>query len=179
MPITPIHWSIAYLSKEMRPSLSLPALLVSTVVPDLENPFLYLLTGGKLDRLVFHSLLGATTLATMLSIVITVFVYAPLISYLFKLDFQIVKDRCQFSWSLVAICLFGTLSHALIDSTHHEYNPLLFPFTYSSFDALVLMNDWALASVIIPLALLSLLIFFVLKEVRRGTKDMWLRLLVE
>jgi hypothetical protein len=62
---------------------------------------------------------------------------------------------------------------------HHEYNPLFYPFTYSSYDALVFMNDWALASVIIPIAFLSLLVLFVAKEVKKGTNNIWKRLLVE
>jgi hypothetical protein len=41
------------------------------------------------------------------------------------------------------------------------------------------MNDWALASVIIPVAFLSLLVLFVANEVRKGTKGIWKRLLVE
>jgi hypothetical protein len=179
MPYTPIHWSIAYLAREIRPSLSLPALIVSTTVPDLEIPFIYIITDGQLGRLVLHSLLGATTIATLLSVVLTVFVYSPVVSHLFKLDSKTVKSRCRFSWSLFAVCLLGSLSHVLIDSLHHEYNPLLFPFTYDSFDALVFMHEWTLASVVVPLSFLALLVFFIAKEVRRGTKDIWTRLLVE
>jgi len=179
MPYTPIHWSIAYLAREIRPSLSLPALIVSTAVPDLEIPCIYIITGGQFGRLVLHSLLGAITLATLLSVILTVFVYSPVVSHLFKVDSKIVKGRCRFSWSLFAVCLLGSLSHVLIDSLHHEYNPLLFPFTYDSFDALVFMHDWTLASVIIPLSFLALLVLFVAKEARHGTKNIWVRLLVE
>src|SRR3990170_2253509 len=161
MPYTPIHWSIAYLAREIRPSLSLPALIVSAVVPDLEIPFIYIITSGRLGRLVLHSFLGAVTLATLLSVIFTVFAYSPLVSYLFKLDSKIVRDRCRFSWSLVAVCLLGNLSHVLIDSLHHEYNPLLFPFTYDSFNALVLMDNWTLATVIVQLSFLALLVLLV------------------
>ena len=171
MPITPIHCSIAYLARAFKPQLSLPALLVSTMVPDLEIPFVSIITSGQYSRLALHSFLGAVTLATMLSVFLTVFVYSPVVSYLFKLDCKTVKDRCRFSWSMVAVCFMGSLSHVLIDSMHHEYNPLLFPFTYDSFDALLLMNDWTLASVIIPILFLSLLVFFVSKEIKKGTKN--------
>jgi membrane-bound metal-dependent hydrolase YbcI (DUF457 family) len=179
MPYTPIHCSIAYLARAIRPQLSLPALLMSTMAPDLEIPFLYVITGGQYSRLVLHSLLGAVTIGTSLSVILTVFAYSPVVSYLFKIDYKTVKDRCSFSWKMVAICLVGTLSHVLIDSLHHEYNPLLFPFTYSSYDALVFMNDWALASVIIPTAFLFLLVLFVAREVKKGSKNIWKRLLVE
>jgi len=179
MPYTPIHWSIAYLARAIRPSLSLPALIVSTAVPDLEIPFIYITTGGQFGRLVLHSLLGATAFATLLSVFLTVYAYSPIVSHLFKLDTKIVREKCRFSWTLVAVCLLGSLSHVLIDALHHEYNPLLFPFTYTSFDALVLMNDWTLASVVVPLSFFALLVFFVVKEVRRGTEGIWARLLVE
>ena len=179
MPYTPIHCSVAYLARQFRPQLSLPALLVSTMAPDLEIPFLYAATSGQYSRLVLHSFLGAITLATMLSVILVAFAYPTVVSYIFKIDYKTVKDKCRFSWSMVAICLVGCLSHVLIDSLHHEYNPLFFPFTYSSFDALVFMNDWALASVIIPIAFLSLLVLFVAKEVKKGTENIWRRLLVE
>jgi membrane-bound metal-dependent hydrolase YbcI (DUF457 family) len=179
MPITPIHWSIAYLAREIRPSLSLPALLVSTVVPDLEIPVIHMVTAGQFSRLVLHSFLGAVTLGTLLSVILTVFAYPRAISYLFKLDPKIVRDKCRFSWSLIAVCLLGSLSHVLIDALHHEYNPLLFPFTYNSIDALVFMNNWTLASVVVPLSFLALLVFFVVKEFRRGTENIRVRLLVE
>ena len=175
MPYTPIHLSIAYLARAIRPRLSLPAMLVSTMVPDLEIPFLYVLTGGQYSRLVLHSLLGAVTLGTALSVILAVFAYSPVVSCLFKLDLKTVKDRCRFSWSVVAVCLAGSLSHVLIDSLHHKYNPVLFPLTYNSFDALVFVN----ASVIVPMAFLSLLVIFVAVEVKKGTKNIWRRLLVE
>ena len=179
MPLTPIHCSIAYLAREIRPQLSLPALLVSTMVPDLENIFIYIFTGGQINRLVLHSFLGAATLGTLLAVILTVFAYPPVVAYLFKLDCNSVRAKCRFSKSLVVVCLLGVLSHVLIDSLHHEYNPLLFPFTYNSFDALVFLNDWFLASWIIPILFLALLVFFVAKEVRKGTGNIWMRLLVE
>jgi membrane-bound metal-dependent hydrolase YbcI (DUF457 family) len=179
MPYTPIHCSIAYLSRAIKPQISLPSLIVSTLTPDLEIPFIYIFTGGQQSRLVLHSLLGAVTLATIISLVLTLYAYSPIVSYLFKIDYATVKGRCRFSRSIVAFCLIGNLSHVLIDSTHHEYNPMLFPFSLDSFNSLLLMNNWTQASVIIQLTFLSLLIFFTAKEVRKGTKGIWKRLLVE
>ena len=179
MPYTPIHWSIAYLARAIKPQLSLPALLVSTMVPDLEIPFLYIITGGQYSRLALHSLLGAIVLAVPLSVILTVYAYSPTVSYVFKLNRKTILDRCRFSWSMVAVCLVGHLSHILIDSLHHEYNPILFPFTYDSFDALVLANDWMVASFIVQLSFLSLLVFFLVKEIKKGNRSIWERLLVE
>ncbi len=107
------------------------------------------------------------------------FAYSPVVSYLFKIDYKTVNDKCRISWSVVAICIVGNLSHVLIDSMHHEYNPLFYPFTYSSYDAFVLMNDWVLASVIITVGLLFLLVLFVAKEFKKGDRNIWERLLVE
>jgi membrane-bound metal-dependent hydrolase YbcI (DUF457 family) len=115
----------------------------------------------------------------MLSVILVTFAYPHVVSYIFKIDYKTVKDKCRFSWSMVVLCFMGSLSHVLIDALHHEYNPLFFPFTYISFNALVFMNDWALASLIIPIAFLSLLVLFVIIELRKGTRDIWRRLLVE
>ncbi len=182
MPYTPIHWSLAYLGKAFKPSLSLPGLLVSTSMPDLEIPFVYAATGGQCDRLVLHSVLGAATLATFLSVVTTVFIYSPIISRLFKLNPAKVTSKCLFSGSLIAVCFFGSFSHVLTDSFDHLYSPLFFPFTYDSFSAYAVIarniNNWALASAIAPLSFLALSFIVVLREVRKGTKNIWFRLLV-
>ena len=179
MPLTPIHSSIAYLVRALGHRLSLPALLVSTMAPDLEIPFTYLATGGQYSRLALHSFLGAATLATALSVVLTVFAYAPVVSHVFKLEYGTLSARCRFSWSLVGVCLLGTFTHVLIDAFHHEYNPLFFPFSLDSVDALVFLNDWTLASAIVSLLFFSLLLFFVVREIRRGAENFWSRVLVE
>ena len=178
MPVTPVHCSIAYLARKINPELSLPALLVSAMVPDLEIPFISITSGGQYSRLVLHSLLGAATMGTALAVIITVFLYSPIVSYVFRVDRKTVNARCRFSWSLVAVCFAGSFSHVLIDSLHHAYNPLLFPLTSVSFDAFVLMNDWILASLIIQTTFLSMLALFVALEIKNGTKNIWKRLLL-
>ena len=178
MPATPLHCSIAYLFNKWKPQLSLPALLVSSIVPDLEIPFIYLMTDGVYHRLVLHSFLGAATLGTFLSVLLTISVYPSAVSFFFALDKKKVKEKCRFSGTLVALCFVGAFSHVFIDSLHHEFNPSLYPFVNESFDALVLMNDWTLASVIVTSVLFAVLIFFVVDEIRKGTKDFWMRMLV-
>ena len=178
MPATPLHCNIAYLINRWKPQLSLPALLVSTMIPDLEIPFTYLITGGLQHRLVLHSFLGAATLGTFLSVLLTVFFYPSVVSFFFKLDKEKVEEKCRFSGTLIALCFVGILSHMFIDSLHHEFNPVLYPFVKESFDALILIGDWASATVIVTSVLLALLIFFFAVELRKGTKDFWMRLLV-
>jgi len=178
MPLTPLHCSIAYLINRWKPQLSLPALLVSSMAPDLEIPVLFLMTGGLQDRLILHSLLGVATVGTFLSVLVTIFLYPPIISLFFRLDKKRIEERCRFSGTLIVLCLVGGLLHVFVDSMTHEFNPVLYPFVNESFDFLVLMNDWALASVIVGSILFALLIFFFVDEIRKGTEDFWMRMLV-
>ncbi len=177
MPATPLHCSIAYLIKRWKWQLSLPALLVSTMVPDLEIPFTYLITRGLQHRLVLHGMLGAATMGTFLSVLLTVFLYPSLVSLFFGLDKEKVERKCWFSWNLVALCFVGNLSHVFVDSLHHEFNPILYPFVKKSFGALVLMGDWVFATIIVT-SVLVLLLFFFVYQFTKGTEDFWMRMLV-
>ena len=178
MPATPLHCSIAYLINRWKLQLSLPALLVSSMVPDLEIPVLFLVTGGFRGRLVLHSLLGAATLGTFLSVLLTIFLYPPAASFFFKLDRKKVEERCRFSSILVASCIVGGILHVIVDSMTHEFNPVLYPFVKDSFDMFRLTNDWGSSNLIVGFVLLALLIFFFIDEIRKGTKDFWMRMLV-
>ena len=178
MPATPLHCSVAYLINRWKPQLSLPALLVSSMVPDLEIPVLFLVTGGFRDRLVLHSLVGAATLGMFLSVLLTVFLYPHAVSFFFKLDRKRVEERCRFSNVLVASCVVGGVLHVIVDSMTHEFNPVLYPFVQDSFDVLRLTNDWASSSLIVGSVLFGLLIFFFVDGIRKGTRDFWMRMLV-
>jgi membrane-bound metal-dependent hydrolase YbcI (DUF457 family) len=178
MPATPLHCSIAYVLNRWKPQLSLPVLLVSAMVPDLEIPFTYLITGGLQHRLVLHSFLGAATLGTFMSVLLTVFLYPSVVSFFFKLNKEKVEEKCRFSGTLVVLSFVGILSHVFIDSLHHEFNPLLYPVVKESFDALILMGDWTSATAIVTSVLLALLIIFFVDELRKGTKNFWMRMLI-
>jgi len=102
-----------------------------------------------------------------------------IVSWIFKLEKSSVAEKCRFSGMLVLSAFFGCVLHVLVDSTSHEYNPLLYPFVTKSFDALVLMHDWLLASAIVQITFLVLLLLILLKEFKRGSKGFWRRLLVE
>jgi len=177
MPATPLHCSVAYLINRWKPQLSLPALLVSSMVPDVEIPVIFLVTGGPRDRLVLHSLFGVATVGTFLSVLLTVFLYPPAVSFFFKLDRKKVEERCRFSSVLVVSCIVGGVLHVIVDSMTHEFNPVLYPFVGDSFDVFRLTNYWAASALIVEFALLGLLIFIVY-EIRKGTKDFWMRMLV-
>jgi len=129
LPVTPFHYPIAKIIHKLdgKVSLSLPALIVGSMVPDLEVPFVYLLTGTQ-DRLVLHSLIGGMTLGTIIALALTVLVYPRVASAIFPIDKVKVTEKCVFSSTVAFSCLLGVLSHVLLDIANHTYNPLFWPF---------------------------------------------------
>ncbi len=126
--MTPFHYPLAYVISKFDGRLSLPGLVVGSMLPDLEIPFMVLLFGMPSDRLVLHSLLGAVTIGTLLSMLLTVLVYPRLTSAVFPVSKLTVEEKCRFSWSLACSCLLGGVSHVLLDITNHAYNPVFWPF---------------------------------------------------
>jgi hypothetical protein len=96
---------MAYVLYKLHKKLTLPGLTVGSMFPDLEIPVLFLVFGT--DRLVLHSLLGAATIGTMLSVTFTITLYPILISYVFGLDEEQVKEKTRLSLSLIVSCLVG------------------------------------------------------------------------
>ena len=115
MPITPFHYPIARIIHRLdgKLSLSLPALIVGSMVPDIEVPFLSSLIGTQ-DRLILHSFIGGLTFGTIIAVALTVFVYAPLINAVFSVNKERLKQKCSFSRVVVFSSLIG--------------NPLFWPF---------------------------------------------------
>jgi membrane-bound metal-dependent hydrolase YbcI (DUF457 family) len=178
MPLTPLHYSVAYLIGKWRQSLSLPGLIVSSMMPDIEK-LIYLFIGSVHGRGFLHSLLGVATLGTALSVLFTVYAYPVVVSSIFRMDKRMIKRKCHFSKGLIVACLGGGVLHVLVDSLHHEYNPTLYPFINESFDALVLFGNWSLASIIVHLVFFALFIVIFLWEALKGTEDFWKRMLVK
>lgn len=180
MPLTPLHYVAAYAINKVKLGLAFPALIVGSVIADLE-PFFGMLTGGRLfpSRGFMHSLLGTVTLNTFLAVLIVVSVYPILVSWIFKIDRKLVAEKCRFSPMLVLSALLGALSHLLIDTTMHDYNPLFYPFTTQSFDALILFGNWLPASIFVHTLLSVLLLAIFVFELHKGLKGFWKRLLVE
>jgi membrane-bound metal-dependent hydrolase YbcI (DUF457 family) len=129
--LTPFHYPLAYLIYGIgsKRGLTLPGLVVGSMFPDLEIPFMVLLLGTEVpDRLVLHSLFGAATIGTCLSVVFTVVVYPSLVGGLLGIDRNEFRNVCRFSSALVLSVFLGNLSHVLLDVTNHPYNPILWPF---------------------------------------------------
>ena len=136
MTVTPLHYPVTYILYKLHKKLNLPGLTVGTMFPDLEVPALILLFGT--DRMVLHSLLGAVTIGTMLSVMFTVSIYPILISYLFRIDEEKVKEKTGLSLNLIFSCLLGNLSHVMLDFLNHLYNPIFWPLSHSTLSPICL-----------------------------------------
>ena len=177
MPLTPLHYNVAYLIGKWKQSLSLPGLIVSSMMPDIER-LIYLFIDNFHARGFLHSLFGVATLGTALSVLFTAYVYPAAVSGTFRIDKRMVEARCRLSKGLVLACSSGGLLHVLVDSLHHEFNPTLYPFIDESFDALVLFGDWQLAGIVVHSVFFALFITIFLWEAARETKGFWKRVLV-
>lgn len=177
MPATPFHYSVAYLIGKWKQSLSLPGLIVGSVMPDTER-LVYLFIDNFHARGFIHSLFGVATLGTAVSVLFTVYAYPAIASSIFRMNKRMIKKKCRLSKGLVLACFVGNIFHVIVDSLHHENNPTLYPFISESFDALVLFGDWQLATIIVQSVLLVLFITIFIWEAMKKTKGFWKRVLV-
>ena len=179
MPLTPLHYPLAYLIYKLgKQKLSHPALIVGSMLPDLEIPIMFLLLGPQAaNRMVLHSLIGGATIGTLIGVIITVLVYPHLTGAIFPINKLKVKEKCQFSLGLVISCFIGVLSHVLLDVTNHAYNPVFWPFLsiYQTPSPIVpLLGGLDMASLIVHGSMIAL--FVVLFYDKR--KNFWEQLLV-
>ena len=179
LPVTPFHYPIAKIIHRFdgKISLSLPALIVGAMVPDLEVPFVFLLTGTQ-DRLVLHSLIGAMTLGTAISIALTVLIYPRLTSAIFHINKVKVDQKCRFSLTVAVCCFLGCLSHVLLDVANHAYNPIFWPFLtmYQTPSPIVpLLGGEEMASLIMHGSMVALFAGLLFNK----RDDFWEHLLVE
>lgn len=179
MPATPLHYLAAYfLDRLFRGRFNLPALAVGTLIPDLEIPTLALLNlAPPHNRLILHSIVGGATLGTLITVFVVVFLYRRVVMSLLPLDGDQLKAMCRLSPRMVASGAMGVLTHVLVDATHHEYNPLFYPFTYASIDNFLLFGDVVLASIAVHILFLAYGIHVLRQELSLG-RGFWSRLLI-
>jgi hypothetical protein len=128
MPATPFHYPFAFLISKTNRRFLLPGLVVGSMIPDIEVPIMWIFFPSLPDHLLLHSLIGALTLGTLLAVVVTRFLYPPVMSLVFQIDSQDLKQTCQVnSWMLFS-CLIGVMSHLILDFPMHWYNPILWPW---------------------------------------------------
>jgi len=128
LPITPLHYPFAFVISKTDKRLSLPALVVGSVMPDIEIPFMWVFFSTLPDHLLLHSLVGAATLGTVLTILVTRFLYAPIISTFFDVDRSELNEVCKITPWLVVSSFIGVMSHLILDFPMHWYNPILWPW---------------------------------------------------
>jgi hypothetical protein len=132
MPFTPFHYPLAYGLHRLFPKWSLPGFIIGAMVPDLEIPIIVILFGGDMlpgNRLVLHSLFGAATLGTGLSLLLVAVVVPRLIRIIIPSWYPLIDGSCKVSRSLVLACCLGAISHVLLDVANHSYNPVWWPFS--------------------------------------------------
>ena len=139
MPLTPFHYPIAYVLHRLDRRLSLPALAVGSMLPDIEIPLMFLLFGFDYHRgLVLHSLVGATIFGTMLTVLFTNLAYPYFTSALFGINRRKVSRKCTVSFHLVLSGFLGVLSHVLLDLVNHTNRPIFWPFSQSTISVICL-----------------------------------------
>lgn len=176
MPLTPFHYPVAHIIYKLDRKLSLPGLAVGSMFPDLEIPTIILLFGTRIpDRALLHSLVGAASIGTILSVIFTVLMYPLLTSSLFKIDKHKIESKCRLSFALIFSCFIGNLSHVLLDIVNHPYNPIFWPFSQSTPSPICLaLGDMQNASLIIHTILIVLFASLLIDQ----RKNLWEKLLV-
>ena len=179
MPITPLHYPLAFALSKANKRLILPGLVVGAVIPDIEVPIMWIFFSDLPDHLFLHSLVGAAIVGTALAVLSTWLLYPTLISKIFRVDRGNLKEACSLSSMLVLSCLIGVLSHLLLDFPMHWFNPILWPWVnpYDIVGPLVLffapygpINGAAfwmangLTSAIMIVAWLAILVYYYDKE---------------
>ena len=127
MPVTPLHYPFAFLISKTNKRLILPALVVGSVMPDIEVPFMWIFFSNLPDHQFLHSFIGAATVVTLLTVLVTRFLYAPIISTLFGIDIGDLDDVCKINTWMVASSFIGVMSHLVLDFPMHWYNPIFWP----------------------------------------------------
>ena len=128
MPVTPIHYPFAFLISKSNKQLSLPAVVVGSVIPDIEVPLMWIFFSALPDHLLLHSLVGAATVGTILTVLVTRFLYTPIISTIFRVDRMELNEICKITPWLIASSFIGVMSHLILDFPMHWYNPILWPW---------------------------------------------------
>jgi len=189
VPITPLHYPIAWGLSKLDKRLNLPGLIVGSFIPDVEVPFLLIFFYSVLpDHLVLHSLVGAFTIGTIISVFVTVYLYPILTSLFFHLDRAKIKEVCRLSPALVLSCMLGNLFHIFLDIPMHPFNPVLWPFIdpYNIVGILILIftieGDISLgflhARILVNIVMITIMGILLTIIIVKNRKNLWERILI-
>jgi predicted Na+-dependent transporter len=165
--------------------LNLPSLIVGSFIPDIEVPILIIFFNGIFpDHFILHSLIGAVTLGTIISTLVTVLIYPILTSLFFRLDKVKTKEVCKLTPTLILSCMLGNIFHILLDIPMHPFNPVLWPFIdpYSIVGILVLVfaveGNIGLGFLIANILNNMIMGLFLLAIVIKSRKNLWEQTLI-
>ncbi len=130
MPLTPFHWGIAFIGLVFRKSVYLPALLISSVIMDLEPfYFLFIAKGSPNLHGFFHTYLGATLVALVVAFLLVKFrkQIDRLMTFL-KLTQTGMPGR-----QIYLSSLFAAYSHIFLDSFLYRDAQPFWPATQNPF----------------------------------------------
>ncbi len=188
MPFTLFHYPVAYLLKQADRRLSLPALAVGSVMPDIEVPLMWILfPGSQYDHLLLHSLVGAMTVGLAATIFVTILIYPQLVGTLFGLEKESIAKECEVSRIVILSAVLGLMGHLLLDITMHWYNPLLWPWieptaivgplvSLFAFDGNIEVTGFLIANTLVNAMMILLFLAVIAREWGGG---MWERLWVK
>ena len=113
MPFTPLHWGITFLGLVFKRTFYLPALLISSVIMDLEPfYFLFIAKGSPVLHGFFHTYFGATLVALAVSLI--------LVKFRKRMDglmaFFKVPQKGLTGRQIYFSSLFAAYSHIFLDS---------------------------------------------------------------
>jgi len=162
MVFTPLHYVQAYLlNKVFKGKLNAVGLLIGSMLPYIENPILLML-GYHIpyDRLVLHSIFGSIAFSWILGMILL----QP-----YKAIVKLLTNVSIGNYSLpgyVFAVEVGSITHILIDSLHHEYNPLLWPFTYENVKLLAPIDPTAATIILHILFSIALMVIIYYEYMR-------------
>ena len=120
MPFTPFHFGFGVFVFALCPFVDLPAILVGTVIIDIEG-ILYLLFKIGREHGYTHSLLGV-----MIYLIPTTFISWVI----YKIYQRITKKEFRFNWILSGISsLLGLISHVIFDGSLYPEMMIFYPFS--------------------------------------------------
>ncbi len=185
MPITPLHYPVAWGLSKVDKRLNLPGLIVGSFISDIEVPILFLFFSESIDNhFILHSLIGALTIGTLISTLATILLYPIIASLFFQLDKVKVKEVCKLTPVLVFSCLLGNVFHILLDLPMHPYSLVLWPFVdpYSIVGVLVLVfavdGDIKLGFLIANILTNLIMGLFIVAVVIKSRRNLWEQILV-
>jgi membrane-bound metal-dependent hydrolase YbcI (DUF457 family) len=147
---------------------------MGAIVPDLEIPFYFVLTGnGTLSRGFMHSLLGAVTIDLVVGSLLAVTVVPWFIlklrgrEYWGKFLRFYATPRTASRDVVMASVALGALSHAVLDLFTHAYNPILWPFPVGT-EGLLLLGDLVLSLLLVHAVLVGPFVWLLWRPAARS-----------